>query len=230
MSEENRPQQRAIRSFVLRQGRLTRAQAHALEHHWQDYGIDYSPQLLNFSGLFDNNNDVFIEIGFGNGESLIAQAEQYPQQNFIGIEVHGPGVGHLIHLAVKAGLDNIRVIRHDAVEVLQAMIADDSVAQFQLFFPDTWHKKRHHKRRIMKPAFIELIRQKLRPGGTFHMATDWQPYAEEMLDQMDSSEGFSNTAGKGHYSPDRGQRFETKFERRGKRLGHGVWDLIYRKK
>lgn len=230
MSAENQPQQRRIiRSYVLRQGRLTRAQQNALDNYWSDYGIDFSPTLLNFADLFTNHNDVYVEIGFGNGESLIAQAKNQPEKNFIGIEVHGPGVGHLIQLAQKENLRNIRVIRHDAVEVLQSMITDNSVAQFQLFFPDPWHKKRHHKRRIIRPDFISLVRQKLKTGGHFHMATDWEPYAELMLEQMDSTEGFINTAGRGNYSPDRGLRFETRFERRGKRLGHGVRDLIYLK-
>ena len=126
-------------------------------------------------------------------------------------------------------MHNIRVMRHDAVEVLNKQLADDTVRQLQLFFPDPWHKKRHHKRRIIKPEFIQLIRQKLKPGGTFHMATDWQSYAEQMLEQMDKAEGFSNTAGTGHYSASKGFRYETKFERRGLRLGLGVWDLIYTK-
>lgn len=214
---------------MLRQGRLTKAQQNALDNHWQEYGIDYSAQPLDFSTLFDNLNEVFLEIGFGNGESLLQQAIEQPQYNFIGIEVHGPGVGHLIHSARVQGIHNIKVIRHDAVEVLEHQIADNSIRQIQLFFPDPWHKKRHHKRRIMKQDFIRQIHQKLTTAGTFHMATDWQHYAEQMLEQMDAAEGFCNTAGNTNYSPDKGYRCETKFERRGLRLGHGVWDLIYKK-
>lgn len=233
MSTENslhaRPPHRAIKSFVLRQGRLTVAQQNALENHWKDYGIDFSEQLLDYGELFNNHNETFLEIGFGNGESLLQQAINQPQYNFIGIEVHGPGVGHLIHDANAQGIHNIKVIRHDAIDVLQQQIADKSIKQLQLFFPDPWHKKRHHKRRIIKPEFIQLIHQKLTDGGTFHMATDWQHYADQMLEQMDSAEGFSNTAGKATFSPDKGHRCETKFERRGLRLGHGVWDLIYKK-
>ena len=232
MSTEASPDQlkhRAVRSFVLRQGRLTKAQQNALDNHWQEYGIDYSAQLLDFSTLFDNANEVFLEIGFGNGESLLQQAIEQPQYNFIGIEVHGPGVGHLIHSAKIKDIHNIKVIRHDAVEVLEHQIADNSIRQIQLFFPDPWHKKRHHKRRIMKQDFIEQIHQKLTDAGTFHMATDWQHYAEQMLKQMDAAKGFCNTAGNANYSPDKGYRCETKFERRGLRLGHGVWDLIYKK-
>lgn len=230
MPEDN-PQKRhrEIKSFVLRQGRLTTAQQHALDNHWQDYGIDFSEQPLIFSQLFNNDNDVFIEIGFGNGESLLQQAINHPQNNFIGIEVHGPGVGHLIHHAHKEGIKNLKIIRHDAVEVLKQQIPDNSIKQLQLFFPDPWHKKKHNKRRILNPTFIQLAHEKLMPEGLFHMATDWQHYAQQMLEQMNSTEGFLNTAGDGQYSTNKGMRCETKFERRGIKLGHGVWDLIYKK-
>lgn len=231
MPEDN-PQKRhrEIKSFVLRQGRLTTAQQNALDNHWQDYGIDFSQQPLVFNQLFNNDNAVFIEIGFGNGESLLQQAINHPQINFIGIEVHGPGVGHLIHHAHKAGIKNLRLIRHDAVEVLQQQIPDNSIKQLQLFFPDPWHKKKHNKRRILNPAFIQLAHEKLKPAGLFHMATDWQHYAQQMLEQMDHTEGFLNTASNGQYSTNKGARCETKFERRGIKLGHGVWDLIYEKR
>ncbi len=228
-TQDDQPPHRAIKSFVLRQGRLTVAQQNALDNHWKDYGIDYSDHLLDYAAIFGNNHEIFVEIGFGNGESLLQQAINQPQYNFIGIEVHGPGVGHLIHAAHAQGVHNIKIIRHDAVDVLTQQIADNSVKQLQLFFPDPWHKKRHHKRRIIKPEFIQLIHQKLTASGTFHMATDWQHYAEQMLVQMDGAEGFCNTAGKAAYSADKGHRCETKFERRGLRLGHGVWDLIYKK-
>ena len=229
-TENSQSRHREIKSFVLRQGRLTVAQQNALENHWQDYGIDFSRQLLDFKTLFDNDHDVILEIGFGNGESLLQQAINQPQYNFIGIEVHGPGVGHLIHEAHAQKVENIKVIRHDAVEVLEQQITDNSIKQLQLFFPDPWHKKRHHKRRIIKPAFIQLVQQKLKPGGFFHMATDWQHYAEQMLEEMDATELFRNISGKGNYSKTQGARCETKFERRGIRLGHGVWDLIYEKR
>jgi len=220
---------RAIKSFVLRQGRLTGAQQNALDNHWKDYGIDFSEQLLDYGGLFDNNNEIVVEIGFGNGKSLLQQAINQPQYNFIGIEVHGPGVGHLIHNANAQGIHNIKVIRHDAIDVLTWQIAENSIYQLQLFFPDPWHKKRHHKRRIIKPAFIEMVQQKLKTGGVFHMATDWQHYARQMLEKMDEAEAFRNVSGNGNYSKTRGGRCETKFERRGIKLGHGVWDLIYEK-
>jgi tRNA (guanine-N7-)-methyltransferase len=220
---------REIKSFVLRQGRLTVAQQHALDNYWPDYGIDYCDQVLSFNDLFGNTHAVIVEIGFGNGESLLRQAIKQPDYNFIGIEVHGPGVGHLIHHAQKEGLRNLKVIRHDAVEVLKQQFADSSIKQLQLFFPDPWHKKRHHKRRIINPDFIALVHAKLKSNGLFHMATDWQQYAEQMLAQMDNCQSFQNTAGAGHFSPDKGWRYETKFELRGIKLGHGVWDLIYKK-
>jgi tRNA (guanine-N7-)-methyltransferase len=227
--KEDLNKHREIRSFVLRQGRLTTAQQHALDNYWPAYGIDYSAQLLSVEDLFGNDNDVIVEIGFGNGESLLQQAIKQPEYNFIGIEVHGPGVGHLIHHAHNEGLHNLKVIRHDAVDVLKHQFADNSIMQLQLFFPDPWHKKRHHKRRIVNPDFIWLVHSKLKSGGLFHMATDWQHYAEQMLEQMDATEGFENTAGNGHFSTEKGGRCETKFERRGMKLGHGVWDLIYKK-
>ena len=220
---------RRIKSYVLRQGRLTQAQQYALEHHWDDFGIDYSPALLDLNQVFGNDGAVTVEVGFGNGESLLEQAKRHPQQNYIGIEVHGPGVGHLIHFAHQSALTNLRVIRHDAVEVLRDQLPADSVSCVQLFFPDPWHKKRHHKRRIIKPEFLDMVHQVLLPGGLFHMATDWQDYAEFMLEQMEQATGFENTAGKGNYAESRGERTETRFELRGKRLGHGVWDLMYRK-
>lgn len=229
-TEDSQNRHREIKSYVLRQGRLTAAQQNALQSYWQDYGIDFSEQLLDFKTLFENDNEIILEIGFGDGEALLQQAANQPQYNFIGIEVHGPGVGHLIHEAHARQVHNIKVIRHDAVEVLEKQVADASIKRLQLFFPDPWHKKRHHKRRIMKPAFIELVNQKLKPGGCFHMATDWQHYAEQMLEEMDNSEYFRNISGAGNYSASKGARCETKFERRGKRLGHGVWDLIYEKR
>jgi len=228
-TENAQNKRREIKSFVLRQGRLTVAQQNALDNHWQNYGVDFSEQLLDTNTLFENENEVILEIGFGNGESLLQQAIKQPQYNFIGIEVHGPGVGHLIHEAQSRAIHNIKVIRHDAVEVLQQQIADASMKQLQLFFPDPWHKKKHHKRRIIKPAFIELVHRKLKTGGCFHMATDWQHYAEQMLDEMDNTTTFRNVSGQGNYSKTHGARCETKFERRGIRLGHGVWDLIYEK-
>jgi len=227
--EANSEKYRPIRSFVLRQGRVTSAQQQALDEHWQTYGIDFSEQVLPFNKLFNNDNKLIVEIGFGDGESLFQQAKKQPDINFVGIEVHGPGVGHLIHLANGENIHNIRVIRSDAVDVLKHQIADHSLQQLQLFFPDPWHKKRHQKRRIISPDFIRLVAKKLKPGGFFHMATDWQHYARQMLSEMDMATDFINTAGAGNYSKSQGSRCESKFERRGRKLGHGVWDLIYQK-
>ena len=218
---------RAIKSYVLRQGRLTRGQQQALDQLWPVYGIDFKPERLDLDTLFNRPAAITLEVGFGNGDSLIQQAASNPQINYLGIEVHRPGVGRLLHLADGAGVTNVRVINHDAVEVLQLQIPDHSLDCVQLFFPDPWHKKRHHKRRIVKAEFIRLIHQKLKPGGLFHLATDWQDYAEHMLAEMEQAQGFSNTAGKGNYAENTG-RPPTKFEHRGRRLGHGVWDLVYR--
>ena len=219
---------RTIKSYVLRQGRLTRGQQQALDQLWPVYGIDFKPELLDLATLFNRTAAITLEVGFGNGDSLMQQAASNPQNNYLGIEVHRPGVGHLLHLADNAGITNVRVINHDAVEVLQLQIPDQSLDCVQLFFPDPWHKKRHHKRRIVKAEFIQLIHQKLKSGGLFHLATDWQDYAEYMLKQMEQADGFTNTASEGNYAINTGRPL-TKFERRGQRLGHGVWDLVYRK-
>lgn len=220
--------QRTIKSYVLRQGRLTRGQQQALDQLWPVYGIDFKPERLDFATLFNRTAAITLEVGFGNGDSLVQQAASNPQNNYLGIEVHRPGIGRLLHLADNAGITNVRVINHDAVEVLQLQIPDQSLDCVQLFFPDPWHKKRHHKRRIVKAEFIQLIHQKLKPGGLFHLATDWQDYAEHMLAEMEQAKGFSNTSGKGNYAENT-DRPLTKFERRGQRLGHDVWDLVYRK-
>lgn len=219
---------RTIKSYVLRQGRLTRGQQQALEKLWPVYGIDFKAELLDLDTLFKSSAPIVLEVGFGNGDSLFQQAVSNPNNSYIGIEVHRPGVGHLLHLAGNAGITNLRVINHDAVEVLQLQIPDHSLDCVQLFFPDPWHKKRHHKRRIVKAEFIRLVYQKLKPGGLFHLATDWQDYAEHMLAEMEQAEGFSNIAGKGNYAENTG-RPSTKFEHRGQRLGHGVWDLVFQK-
>lgn len=221
--------QRRIKSFVLRQGRLTKAQQNALDNYWQDYGVDYSKSLLNLEALFGRASPVTLEIGFGDGDSLLEQACKYPESNFLGIEVHRPGVGHLLNCIHQENISNLRVIRHDAVEVLAKQIPDNSLDCIQLFFPDPWHKKKHNKRRILQSSFINTAYKKLKAGGTFHMATDWQHYAEHMLKEMESAEGFSNNAGEGNFSTDNRTRPQTKFERRGLKLGHEVWDLVYTK-
>ena len=212
-----------IKSYVLRQGRLTKAQQNALDNYWQEHGLEAGEAALDFNNLFKNNAPVVLEIGFGNGDSLVEQAKDNPDKNYIGIEVHTPGVGHCLHRIHQEGLSNLKVMRHDATLVLSLQIPDNSLSCVQLFFPDPWHKKRHHKRRILQQSFIDTIDKKLKQGGFFHMATDWENYAEHMRSEMDASMQFC------FHSEDRGDRPQTKFETRGLKLGHRVWDMIYKK-
>ncbi len=222
------PYRREIKSFVRREGRCTPAQERALNELLPKFGIDYqADHQLNFAELFANDNPVWCEIGFGMGHSLAHMAAAMPNINFIGIEVHRPGVGSLLNQVQQLGLTNIRVMSHDAVEVLKHMIPEHSLARVLLFFPDPWHKTKHHKRRIVQVPFLELLHSRLTPEGVFHSATDWQPYAEWMLEMMDNFADFRNSAGQGNYAIKPNYRPETKFERRGQRLGHGVWDLLY---
>ena len=218
---------RTIRSFVLRQGRMTTSQAQALDKLWPQYGLEITDQLIDFTDLFGNANPVTIEIGFGMGDSLVRMAEQHPERNFLGIEVHGPGVGALLAGVDKLGLTNLRVIQDDAVKVLEQMIGNGSVACFQIFFPDPWHKKRHHKRRLIQPAFVNRLISKLASNGQIHCATDWQPYAEQMMQVLSDSAALQNTCGDQCYVENQQLRPSTKFEKRGERLGHGVWDLLF---
>jgi tRNA (guanine-N7-)-methyltransferase len=212
---------------VRRQGRLTEGQSRALEQYWDDYGLTLADGRLDYAALFGNAYPVILEIGFGNGASLLQMAQHAPQKNFIGVEVHRPGVGKLINDAHQAGVNNVKVFCEDAIEVLAHNIADSSLDGVQLFFPDPWHKKKHNKRRIVQPEFAQTIRGKLKIGGYFHMATDWEPYAQQMLEVMSAAEGFTNQAGAGNYAPKPDYRPDTKFEKRGERLGHGVWDLVF---
>ena len=220
---------RKVRSFVKREGRLTKGQAAAIEKCWSSMGLEHSQGLLDFSQVFGNDNDVVLEIGFGMGKSLVEMAKNAPNLNFIGIEVHRPGVGACLMEADEVGLTNLRVFEHDAVEVLADCIADGSLTTMQLFFPDPWHKKRHHKRRIVQPEFVESLRQKLKIGGVFHMATDWENYAEHMLEVMTAAPGYENISETQDYVPRPDNRPLTKFEQRGHRLGHGVWDLMFKR-
>jgi len=226
--QEEQPLRR-LRSFVRRQGRLTEGQSRALDTLWDEYGLELSQGPLNFEQVFGNNHPTVLEIGFGDGVSLLEMARTGSDKNFIGVEVHRPGVGKLINDAQRDDVHNIKVFCDDAIDVLEKSITLNSLDGVQLFFPDPWHKKRHNKRRIVQPQFAQQIRAKLKVGGYFHMATDWEPYAEHMMDVMSQAEGYKNSSGNGNYSPRPAYRPITKFERRGERLGHGVWDLIFTK-
>jgi tRNA (guanine-N7-)-methyltransferase len=231
------PHRRQIKSFVLRQGRTTPAQARAFEDWWARYGIEYgagrSAELksadgrLRFEQAFRRVAPVVLEIGFGNGEQLHHAAASDPGRDYLGIEVHRPGVGRLLNAVGKDGLTNVRVYAHDAVEVLKHEIPDGSLEEVRIYFPDPWPKKRHHKRRLIQPELVALLAAKLRRGGLLHLATDWQDYAEHMLAVLEGTTALANTCGPGQYAPCPAWRRDTHFERRGRRLGHGVWDLLY---
>ncbi|MBN3122133.1 tRNA (guanosine(46)-N7)-methyltransferase TrmB [Pectobacterium brasiliense] len=225
--DENGRPMRRIRSFVRRQGRLTNGQQLALDNYWPVMGVEYQTELVDFNALFGRDAPVVLEIGFGMGASLVTMAAQYPEQNFLGIEVHLPGVGACLAAAQEAGISNLRVMCHDAVEVLMNMIPDGSLSMVQLFFPDPWHKARHNKRRIVQVPFVQLVRSKLKVGGVFHMATDWEPYAQHMLEVMTSVTEYRNLSNNNEYVERPESRPLTKFEARGQRLGHGVWDLMF---
>jgi tRNA (guanine-N7-)-methyltransferase len=229
MMPEQKPIHRRIRSFVRREGRLTKGQQRALATIFPRFGVVFTPQRLDLDALFGRSAPRIMEIGFGNGGALAQMAAQHPENDYFGIEVHRPGIGNLLLQIEQHHLRNIRVSQHDAVEVLEQQIPDASLDEVFLFFPDPWHKKKHHKRRIVQPAFAQLVRNKLKPGGIFHMATDWQDYAEHMLEIMSTARGFENLAGDDLYSERPDYRPLTKFEQRGRKLGHGVWDLVFRK-
>jgi len=225
--DENGRPLRRIRSFVRRQGRLTKGQQQALDTLWLVMGVEYQPEPVDLPALFGREAPVTLEIGFGMGASLVTMAQNTPHQNFLGIEVHAPGVGACLAAAKEADVQNLRVMCHDAVEVLEKMIPDNSLRMVQLFFPDPWHKARHNKRRIVQVPFAELVMRKLKLGGVFHMATDWEAYAEHMLEVMNSIDGYRNQSEQQNYVPRPETRPLTKFEQRGQRLGHGVWDLMF---
>lgn len=223
---------RPIRSFVLREGRLTRAQERAFTALWPRFGVDWRRgEQLHPSALFGDDRPVFLEIGFGSGDGLAQMAEAHPERGYLGVEVHRPGVGHLLLELDRRELGNVRVLRQDAAELLEHGLPAASLDGVYLFFPDPWPKQRHHKRRIVQPAFIERLARILRPGGLFHAATDWAPYAEHMRRVLEAADGlFANSNGPGRYAERPADRPLTRFERRGQRLGHGVYDLIYRRR
>ncbi|MDO9150290.1 MAG: tRNA (guanosine(46)-N7)-methyltransferase TrmB [Methylotenera sp.] len=221
--------QRRIRSFVLRQGRLTKGQARALETGFPQFGVSYVPELLDLNAVFNRaDSKKILEIGFGMGETTAKIAQVLPECDFLAAEVHTPGVGALLKLIQENALTNIRVIQHDVVEVLHNMVADASLDGVHIFFPDPWHKKRHHKRRLIQAEFVKLLCTKLKHGGYLHVATDWQEYAEWVLEVLKAETQLENTAE--DYAVKPSYRPLTKFENRGLKLGHGVWDMVFTRK
>ncbi len=220
---------RKVRSFVMRAGRATAAQQRALIELWPTYGVDFEPHPLDLDQLFGRAAPRMIEIGFGAGEALLAFAQAHPEIDCIGVEVHQAGVGHLLLDAHSAGVGNLRIISHDAVDVLRQQLAPASISTAHIFFPDPWPKKRHHKRRLIQPAFVDLLARAMAPAGTLRLATDWEPYALQMREVLDASIAFENVAGEEGFVARSTERPLTRFERRGQRMGHGVWDLCYRR-
>jgi tRNA (guanine-N7-)-methyltransferase len=220
------PQRRTVRSFVLRGGRITDAQQRALADLWPRYGIDYRPQPLDLDAVYGRRAPRVVEIGFGNGEHLVSLAAAHPERDYLGIEVHRPGVGRLLLALDRLGVGNVRVICEDAVQVLEHQIAPDALDEVLILFPDPWPKKRHHKRRLVQPPFAALVASRLAPGGVLRLATDWRPYAEQMLEVLTASPGLRNTSPEGAFAARPDQR-ATRFERRGERLGHDIWDLVF---
>lgn len=221
---------RPVRSFVLRGGRLTDGQRRALEELWPRWGVEPGSGPLDFGRLFGNDHPVILEIGFGNGAAMLAMAEAEPQCNFLGVEVHRPGVGRLLLGLEERGIENVRVACADAVELLRDHLPPASLAGVRIYFPDPWPKKRHHKRRIVQPPFVDLLAGRMRPGGILHLATDWAPYAEHMLEVLQGRPDFENLSPEGRYCERPEWRPRTKYERRGERLGHAVADLVFRRR
>ncbi len=237
MSEVNKPsdsetsqqelKRRPIKSFVIRSGRMTLGQQKGWDECWPKMGLELGQAGSDIRNSFPKQQALVVEIGFGMGGSLAEMASAASDLNFLGIEVHRPGVGALMALAKEQALDNLKVFCADANEVLKEHVADNSIHRLQLYFPDPWHKVRHNKRRLVQPAFVQSIRPKLEIGGVFHMATDWEPYAQHMMEVMESAEGFRNVSGANQYAEHPEYRPFTKFEKRGQNLGHGVWDLLF---
>lgn len=227
---ENQTPYRAVRSFVRREGRLTAGQQRALDELFPRYGVEPGEGVMDWPTLFGRSAPVVLDIGFGDGEALAEIAYNHPERDYLGVEVHRPGVGRLLRQLDEAGIPNVRVAVADAVELMRDNIAAASLAGIQLFYPDPWPKKRHHKRRIVQPAWLELAASRLADGGFLHMTTDWSDYAEHMLEVIGSSQTFDNIAGEGRFAPDPGERPPTKFERRGLERGHRVHDIILRRR
>jgi tRNA (guanine-N7-)-methyltransferase len=231
MTELHPQQRRPVRSFVLRQGRVTTAQERAFVELWPRYGVEWRPgSVLEPQRLFGSHQPLILEIGFGNGGALLTLAERHPDRNYLGVEVHRPGIGHLLLEIRRRALTNVRVLRADAVELLESGLSSASLEGVYLFFPDPWPKKKHHKRRIFNARFMRLLARALRRGGALQVATDWEPYAQEMLRLLTTDPRFENSAQTGGFSPRPADRPLTKFEQRGRSLGHGVWDLVFRRR
>jgi tRNA (guanine-N7-)-methyltransferase len=222
------PEHRPIRSFVLRQGRISNAQRHAYEILLPQYGIPFEDDLINLDQIFGRSSPKFLEIGFGMGETTVSIAQMHLQNDYLAIDVHTPGVGSLLKQIGETGLSNLRIIQHDAVEVLKCMLTPECLDGTHIFFPDPWPKARHHKRRLIQPQFITLLSERLKHGGYLHVATDWEEYAQQILQVLSSEPQLINTVT--DYAPCPAYRPLTKFEQRGMKLGHGVWDLIFQKK
>jgi tRNA (guanine-N7-)-methyltransferase len=220
-------ERRPVRSYVLRAGRMGSGQQRALDTLGPRYLLPFAPAVLDAEAAFGRRAPLVVEIGFGMGDATADIAERHPQTDFLGIEVHAPGVGALLKHVGERGLANLRIVRHDAVAVLETMIAPASLAGVHLFFPDPWPKKRHHKRRIVQPAFAALVASRLAPGGYLHCATDWEPYAEQMLEVLSAEPALANSVSEGGWAPRPDHRPLTKFETRGLKLGHGVRDLVF---
>ena len=225
MSESDHP--RAIRSFVTRSGRITSAQERALQQLWPRYGIELGAGPIDLDAHFGRRARRVAEIGFGNGENLLTLATSRPAEDFLGIEVHRPGVGRLLLQLEERALGNVRVVCRDAVEVLERYLGGSSLDEILVLFPDPWPKKRHHKRRLIQPPFVTLLAERLRSGGVLRLATDWEPYAMEMLATLSAEARLRNVAAEGGFVPRPAERSPTRFERRGERLGHRVWDLEF---
>jgi tRNA (guanine-N7-)-methyltransferase len=218
---------RPIRSYVLRQGRVSNAQRRAHDTLLPQFGITYTPQVIDLNQAFGRSAPKILEIGFGMGETTVTIAAAHPQNDYLGIEVHTPGVGSLLKLIEEHGISNVRIIQHDAVEVLQQMIGPNTFDGVHVFFPDPWPKKRHHKRRLLQAEFVALLASRMKSGAYLHVATDWQEYAEQVLAVLSSEPMLINTAD--GYAPRPDYRPLTKFEQRGLKLGHGVWDIVFRR-
>jgi tRNA (guanine-N7-)-methyltransferase len=227
MDSQTDPRHRRIRSFVLRQGRFTPAQQRAFEEHWSRYGLDPAESKPAWRTHFGRHAPLVLEIGFGNGEQLLSSSQNEHEKNFVGIEVHRPGVGRLMNALADHDVHNVRLYNHDAVDVLDRLFDADSIDEVRIYFPDPWPKKRQQKRRLIQPEFLALLTSRVRRGGRLFLATDWEEYATHMMTTIDADAAWRNRAGAGNFSVRPSNRIETHFEKRGTKLGHGTWDLVY---